>query len=137
MRAVDKKLKRNKQALPDDRKKVDTSVNGDAERLVEEHRKTEKKLFPLRIDHRTTIYVTKDKLTSEYVEQYKKRMSIQDESCLKRPMKGLSKNNLYNLYITQGKTLQETADAIGVCSRTIAYHLQKYGINKKKNGKDN
>lgn len=137
MRTVDKELKCRKQALPDKYKKVDTSINGDAERLVEEHRKAERRLFPLRIDQRTVLYVTKDKCTPEYAEQYKRRMNIQDESCLKRPMKGLSKDNLYNLYINQGKTLQETADTVGVCSRTIAYHLQKYGISKKKNGKDN
>lgn len=51
--------KRNKQAISDRYKKVDTTVNGDAERLVEEHKEIEKRLYPLRIDHRTVIYVTK------------------------------------------------------------------------------
>lgn len=34
--------KRNKQTISDRYKKVDTTVNGDAERLVEEHREIEK-----------------------------------------------------------------------------------------------
>ena len=35
--------KRNKQTISDRYKKVDTTVNGDAERLVEEHREIEKR----------------------------------------------------------------------------------------------
>ena len=58
MRKVDR-LKKLHAPIDDRYKKIDTTVNGDAERLAEMHRETEKGKYPLRIDHRTVIYVTK------------------------------------------------------------------------------
>lgn len=55
-------------------RKVDTAVNGDIlDRLVELRLDTAK-LHPLRIDHRTVIYVTSDKLTEEYAVKYKQKI---------------------------------------------------------------
>lgn len=68
--------KRNKQVISDRYKKVDTTVNADAERLVEEHREIEKRLYPLRIDQRTVIYVTKDKCTKEYAQKRRRQFGI-------------------------------------------------------------
>lgn len=65
MRKVDR-LKKLHAPIDDKYKKIDTTVNGDVERLAEMHKEVEKELYPLRIDHRTVIYVTKDKCTPEY-----------------------------------------------------------------------
>lgn len=62
--------------LPEQYKKVDTSMNGDAKHLAEKHKEIEKRLYPLRIDSRTIIYVTKDKLTPEYAEEKRKSMNL-------------------------------------------------------------
>ena len=48
-----------------------------AERLVEEQREIEKRLYPLRIDHRTVIYVTKDKCTKEYAQKRRRQFGIE------------------------------------------------------------
>lgn len=52
MRKVER-LKKLRQSLPEEHKKIDTSINGDAERLIEEQKIVEKHLYPLRIDNRT------------------------------------------------------------------------------------
>lgn len=65
--------KRNKRELPPEQKKVDTSVNGDAEELVRQHREVERKLCPLRIDEKTVILVPERKCTEEYRRAWLKR----------------------------------------------------------------
>lgn len=72
MRKVDR-LKKLHAPIDDKYKKIDTTVNGDVERLAEMHRETEKGKYPLRIDHRTVIYVTKDKCTPEYAAKSARR----------------------------------------------------------------
>ncbi len=52
--------------------------------LVEKHKELEKKLYPLRIDKRTVIYVTKDKLTPEYVEMSRKKLLHQEDDLNRR-----------------------------------------------------
>ena len=75
MRKVDR-LKKLHAPIDDKYKKIDTTVNGDAELLAEKHKEIEKKLYPLRIDSRTIIYVTKDKLTPEYAEKKRKTLGL-------------------------------------------------------------
>lgn len=59
MRATEKKLRDRHTRLPEQYKKVDTTVNGDAENLIEERRQLEKNLVPLRLSNTTVIYVTR------------------------------------------------------------------------------
>lgn len=134
MRAVDKKLKLNKQALPDERKKVDTSVNGDAERLVEEHREVEKRLYPLRIDHRTVIYVTKEKCTKEYAQKRRRQFGI--ESAVER--KGGNPRVLIEVedvskLVQEGMHLKDIARTLGVSRTTVSKYIQKYDLRKNEN----
>ena len=75
MRKVDR-LKKLHAPIDDKYKKIDTTVNGDAERLAEMHRETEKGKYPLRIDHRTVIYVTKDKCTPEYAAKKRNTLGL-------------------------------------------------------------
>lgn len=76
MRKTERELKRRKQALPKDKLKVDPTLNGDADLLVEQHKEVERKLFPLRLSKNTVIYVTKDKQNEAYAERARRRMDI-------------------------------------------------------------
>ena len=58
-------------------RKVDLTVNGDkTSQAIAAQKKREKKLFPLRLNSKTVIYVTKDKQNSYYAEKAKKKMGI-------------------------------------------------------------
>ena len=60
------------QIEPSKERKIDCSKNGDKLTVLQENqRKVERKLYPLRIDSRTVIYVTKDKCNADYRELYK------------------------------------------------------------------
>lgn len=76
MRATEKKLRDRHARLPEQYKKVDTTVNGDAENLIEERRQLEKNLVPLRLSNTTVIYVTRDKQNEAYAAVARKRMGI-------------------------------------------------------------
>ena len=112
--------KRNKQTISDRYKKVDTTVNGDAERLVEEHREIEKRLYPLRIDHRTVIYVTKDKCTKEYAQKRRRQFGIEPSPERKggNPRVHIEVEEV-NKLVQEGMHLKDIARTLGV-SRTTA-----------------
>ena len=58
-------------------KKVDLSKNGDkTSQAIAAQKKREKKLFPLRLNSKTVIYVTKDKQNTYYAEEVKKKMGV-------------------------------------------------------------
>ena len=59
-------------------KKVDLTVNGDkTSQAVAAQKKREEKLFPLRLNSKTVIYVKKDKQNTYYAEKAKKKMGIE------------------------------------------------------------
>lgn len=76
MRKAERIIKDKAFRQPDKYKKVDTTINEDAEMLAERQKQVEKRLYPLRIDQRTVIYVTKDKMTPEYAEKKRKSMKL-------------------------------------------------------------
>lgn len=76
MRKTKKTTKYKHDQVPEQYRKIDASVNGDAEILVKKHKEIEKHLYPLRIDKRTVIYVTKDKLTPEYAERKRRNLRL-------------------------------------------------------------
>lgn len=123
--------KRNKEAISDRYQKVDTTVNGDAERLVEEHRLAEKRLYPLRIDHRTVIYVTKDKLTSEYLEMKRKQFNpvVIKERKGGNPRATLNVEEVRTL-VHAGMLLKDIAKRLGVSKTTIDNYIKKYNLRK-------
>ena len=55
MSATEKKLRDRHARLPEQYMKVDTTVNGDVENLIEERRQLEKNLVPLRLSNTTVI----------------------------------------------------------------------------------
>lgn len=124
--------KRSKQVLPDKYKKIDTSINGDAERLVEEQRIVEKQLYPLRIDHRTIIYVSKEKCTPEYAEMKRRKMNLTPEPAIQ---KGRNTRNRVEVeevrtLVQSGMFLKDIAKRLGVSKTTIDKYIQKYDLRK-------
>lgn len=59
MRKADRIIRNRHSRIPDKYKKIDTTVNGNAEILAEQHKEVERQLFPLRLNKTTIIYVTK------------------------------------------------------------------------------
>lgn len=58
-------------------KKVDLSVNGDkTSQAVAAQKKREEKLFPLRLNSKTVIYVKKENQNMYYAEKAKKKIGI-------------------------------------------------------------
>lgn len=71
MRATERELKKRHQALPEDKKKADTTKNSEnLDEVIERHMKRNKRLYPLRINKTTVIYVTKDKCNQEYRQKF-------------------------------------------------------------------
>ena len=66
-------MENKKKALPPRLKKVDISVNGDAEELSINHREVERKLRPLRINEKITILITPDKCNDDYRKLWMKK----------------------------------------------------------------
>lgn len=131
MRKVER-LKKLRQPLPDERKKVDTSINGDAERLVEEQKIVEKHLYPLRIDHRTVIYVPKEKCTPEYAELKRRKMNPAPESALRKGGNTHVKVDVEEVrsLVQSGMYLKDIAKKLGVSKTTVDKYIQKYGLRK-------
>lgn len=129
MRKAERIIKDKHLRLPDKYKKVDTTVNGDAELLAKKHKEVEKKLYPLRIDQRTVIYVTKDKLTPEYAE--KKRESLKLGTIIKK--KGGATNVDIDVkklreMVYEGMSLRDIACKLGVSRTTISKYIKKYDL---------
>lgn len=126
--------KRNKQTISDRYKKVDTTVNGDAERLVEEHREIEKRLYPLRIDQRTVIYVTKDKCTKEYAQKRRRQFGIEPSPERKggNPRVHIEVEEV-NKLVQEGMHLKDIARTLGVSRTTVSKYIQKYDLRRNGN----
>lgn len=64
----------NKNIMPPTKeRKADTTKNGnDLSEYIKYQKKREKRLYPLRINQTTVIYVTKEKQTSEYADWYRR-----------------------------------------------------------------
>lgn len=136
MRKVDR-LKKLHAPIDDKYKKIDTTVNGDAERLAEMHRETENGKYPLRIDHRTVIYVTKDKCNAKYAESFRQRRGIVPAN--KSPVvKSRVKVNVEEVrtLVQSGIYLKDIAKRLGVSKTTIENYILMYDLRKKKDGEN-
>lgn len=122
--------RRNKTRLSDREKKVDTTINGDAELLVEQHKEVERKLFPLRLSNTTVIYVTKDKQNEAYAAVARKRMGIAEPR--KTFVDPLSQENITKMYKEDGIAPRRMAEILNVSVRTVYLRLAKYGLTKLK-----
>lgn len=122
--------RRNKTRLSDREKKADTTINGDAELLVEQHKEVERKLFPLRLSKNTVIYVTKDKQNEAYAERARRRMGIAEPR--KVFVDPLSQENITKMYKEDGISPRRMAEILNVSVRTVYLRLAKYGLTKVK-----
>ena len=116
---------RSKQAIPDNRKKIDTSVNGDAERLMEEQKIFERDKYPLRIDHRTVIYVSKENCTPEYAEM--KRLKMNAVPPVSEQKEGKTRVRVdveeVRTLVKSGMYLKDIAKRLGVSKTTIDKYI--------------
>lgn len=128
MRKVDR-LKKLHAPIDDKYKKIDTTVNGDAERLAEMHRETEKGKYPLRIDHRTVIYVTRDKCTPEYAA--KKRKTLGLAPAVKGHASRLVDMDKLRRMVNDGMKPKDISYEMGVAASTISTYIRKYGLRDK------
>lgn len=131
MRKVER-LKKLRQPLPEEHKKIDTSINGDAERLIEEQKIVEKQLYPLRIDHRTVIYVPKEKCTPEYAELKRRKMNPTPEPAVQKEKGARLIVDIEEVrsLVQSGMFLKDIAKKLGVSKTTIDKYIQKYDLRK-------
>ena len=121
--------------VPVEEKKPDTSKSVEvAHELIERQRVMEQKLFPLRIDQRIVIYVSREKCNEAYRQEYLKRMGeVKKEAC---PTKGMSPRNIQfckkdmaekivELY-KQGMPAKDITAELGVSRSTCCKYISKY-----------
>lgn len=130
MRKVDR-LKKLHAPIDDKYKKIDTTVNGDAERLAELHRETEKGKYPLRIDHRTVIYVTKDKCTPEYAAKKRKKLGLAPSVEVKGHASKMVNIEKLRRMVEKGINSNEIAYEMSMAASTIRTYIRKYGLRNK------
>ena len=125
MRKAERIIRDKHTRIPDKYKKIDTTVNGNAESLAEEHKEVERQLFPLRLNN-----VTKDKQNETYAAKARKRMGIAEP---KKPfVDPLSEENITKLYKEEKIPPRRMAEMLNVSVRTIYLRLAKYGLTKVK-----
>lgn len=93
--------------------------------------KKETMLYPLRIDQRTVIYVTKDKLTPEYAERKRKqfRPASKNERKGGNPRAAVNVEEVRTL-VRGGMLLKDIARRLGVSKTTIDNYIKKYNLRK-------
>lgn len=125
MRKNERMLKEKRGVMPDKYKKVDTTINGDAGMLVETHKDIEKQLYPLRINSRTVIYVTKDKCNAAYAKEYAEKHQIGSVNPhAKKKTLVVDKERIAGM-IVEGKTQKEIAKELGVSVTTVRNHIKE------------
>lgn len=130
MRKAERIIRDRHSRIPDKYKKIDTTVNGNAEILAEQHKEVERNLFPLRLSKNTVIYVTKDKQNEAYAERARRRMGITEP---KKPfVDPLSKENITKLYKEDNIPPRKMAEMLNVSVRTVYLKLARYGLTKVK-----
>lgn len=88
--------------------------------------------YPLRIDHRTVIYVTKDKCNAEYAESFRKRRGVapDNKSTVVKSRVKVDVEEVRTL-VQSGMYLKDIAKKLGVSKTTIDKYIQKYNLRKK------
>ena len=125
-----RRIDRLKAPLPDRYKKVDTSINGDATKHIEEQRKKEASKYPLRLDHRTVIYVSKENRNEEYAAKKRIEFGIGVKAEPKPTMSGNPRKKVdvdeVRILIKERMKLKDIAKKMGVSTSTIGSYVMKY-----------
>lgn len=117
-------------------KKVDLTKNGDkTSQAVQAQKKREKKLFPLRLDHRTVIYVSKENRNEDYAAKKRIEFGIGVKAEPKPTMSGNPRKKVdvdeVRILIKEKMKLKDIAKKMGVSTSTIGSYVMKY---KMRNG---
>lgn len=109
--------------------KPDTSSNCDGmEEVISKCMNKEKRLYPLRINKTTVIYVTKNKLNERYRQEYLERMDGTKPKANTNPRKiTISKEEL-QCGISEGLTNSQLAKRLSVSTTTIRNKLKEYEL---------
>lgn len=96
----------------------------------------EKALYPLRIDQRTVIYVTKDKCNAKYAESFCQRRGVvpDNKSTVVKPRVKVNVEEVRTL-VQSGMYLKDIAKRLGVSKTTIDNYILRYNLRKKKDGR--
>ncbi|WP_300701292.1 helix-turn-helix domain-containing protein [Bacteroides sp.] len=89
--------------------------------------------YPLRIDHRTVIYVTKDKCNPEYAE--KKRMQFNPAPVMEHRGSNFRVSidvEELRTFVQSGMHLKEIAKKMGVSKTTVEKYIKKYDLRNEK-----
>lgn len=97
--------------------------------IKDKHKEIEKKLYPLRIDQRTVIYVTKDKLTTEYAEKKRKSMNLERKAEKKggTTQVEIDVEKLREM-VHAGMSPNDIAKEFGVSRTTMYNYMKKYDL---------
>lgn len=122
--------------------KIDTSKNGKyMEKHIEEHRKIEKKLFPMKINDKTTIYVTAQHNNEEYKLKWmnahgylKKVKYISTKPLGGRTKKEFDENRVFEM-LACGFSVSDISKEVNV-STTILYKFFRENDTEIPNGKE-
>lgn len=108
------------------RKKVDTTINGNAINHIKTQREKEKALFPLKINDKITILVTKEKCNDEYRLEWLSRNNI-EKPVQKKPL-AIEEEKLRELLLEKGMTVNEVADELNFSAATVYKYAKLYNI---------
>ena len=133
-----KRKKDKHKPLPEGCLKADTSQNIEGvEKIIEEHRKLEKTLFPMRINAQTVIYVTAERNNEEYRRKWMKKNGYKNhgekkiekiESLGGRDKMCFDKEKAKSMLL-EAFSVKEISNEVNV-STTILYHFfGKNGIS--------
>lgn len=130
MRATDRELKNKRQVMPDKYNKIDSSKNTDGlDEAISRYMSKAKRLYPLRINKNTVIFVTKSKCNEKYRQSYIDRIERKEKPKMNtsEPKIFIDKNELAKL-IKQGLTLKSIALEFNVSHSTIGKKIKEYGL---------
>ena len=132
-----KRKKDKHKPLPEGCLKADTSQNIEGvEKIIEEHRKLEKTLFPMRINAQTVIYVTAERNNEEYRRKWMKKNGYKNhwekkikkiESLGGREKKLFDEDKAKSM-LFEAYSVKEIANEVNVSTTILYNYFKENGI---------
>ena len=97
----------------------------------------QERLYPLRINHYTTILVTKDKCNEEYRQAYISRYGKPTTLAMSQKVNPHPTESELKELAKQGMTIKQASEHLGYKQSTVLYYNKKYkaGLIKTSNNK--
>lgn len=131
-----KRKKDKHKPLPEGCLKADTSQNIEGvEKIIEEHRKLEKTLFPMRINAQTIIYVTAERNNEEYRRKWMKKNGYEENKRMTKENCALLKDRAtidimaISKQIYEGIPTSEIAESLVVKRSYLLDKLRDGGVS--------